>query len=259
MNADQTQLNEMMKHLEHEIAEGRGTRTMAAKLERLKRERQQLQLGRLARLFDRSEFRDDVLYSARLRGRPKTLAECLEDPQWATIQRLDLVEASLPELEGRSGAFFNSMPLLTTLENLHPRLLPEAPCPRITSLSMPHMPVAPLAAAFPALRSLEFVNSIADPGPLWADPFIRALDSMTLRSLTWSQGILTARAGFSRDAFVAWIENGPPLTRMEVCEDELLESGELYGLQDFLAAVRRKGAEVVLMPGQPRPPPRWLS
>lgn len=51
---------------------------------------------------------------------------------------------------------------------------------------------------------------------------------------------------------------GPPLTHMEVSEDEFFPPGEPYGLRELLAASRPKGAEIILMPGQDRPP-SWQS
>ena len=187
------------------------------------------------------------MFSAKLRRRPKELAECLKEPQWATLQQLDLASNDLPELKGKTAELFNSMPLLHALENLNPRLLPEAPCPRITSVSLPQIDVTRLAQSFPGLRALTF-DFLTDPLPFWGHPFIEALESVTIRELTWSKGTLTSRAGFMHDAFVEWIDFGPPLQRMELPEDELVSSGELYGLQELLAAARRKGAEVVVTP-----------
>ncbi len=75
---------------------------------------------------------------------------------------------------------------------------------------------------------------------------------MTIRDLTWSQGTLTTRGGrFAHDAFAEWVDLGPPLQRMELHEDELMSAGELYGIQDLLAAARRRGAEVIVTPPSP--------
>ena len=100
------------------------------------------------------------------------------------------------------------------------------------------------------MRELTF-NFLTDPLPFWSHPFIEALDAVTIRELTWKHGTLTTGAGFMHDAFVDWIDFGPPLQRMELPEDELMSAGELYGLQDLLAAARRKGAEVIVTPPSP--------
>ncbi len=247
MNADEIGMNEVVATAQ---LTGRSARAMVAQLERLKKERERTALGRLAKLFDTYEFRDEVLFSAKLRRKSKELSECLNEPEWATLQKLDLSSIDHPELKGRSAEFVNSMPLLETLENLNPRLLPEAPCPRITSVSMPQIDITRLAAGFPGLRTLSF-DFLTDPLPFWGHPFIGALDAVTLRNLTWKQGTLTTRGGFMHSAFVEWIDFGPPLQRLELPEDELLSSGELYGLQELLAAARRRGAEVVVTPPSP--------
>ncbi|MDP2276438.1 MAG: hypothetical protein Q8N23_25855 [Archangium sp.] len=260
MNAEQVMVSEQERSLELEVAGGHATRSTLGKLERLRKERQRASLGRLARLFDDYEFRDEMLFSARLRRRAGELVQCLDDPQWATVQLLDLASGSFPALEGKMGAFFNSLPQLHTVTRLQPRLLPEVPCPRITSVSLPAAPLDRLAAAFPGLRSLEFVDHLRDARAFWAHPFIDKVESVTVRSLTWSQGKLTTRAGLARDAFVEWVESGPPLTHMELSEDDILSAGELYGLRELLAAARRKGAEVILMPSSERGhAPQWSS
>lgn len=251
MNADEISKDEVLVDLQQQVAAaeltGKSPRALLARIERLKKERERASLGKLAQLFDTSEFRDGVLFSAKLRRRPKDFAESLKEPQWATLQRLDLAEIEHPELKGRTAEFFNSMPLLDTVEELNPRLLPEAPCPRVTRVSMPQIEIARLAQAFPALRHLSF-DFLTDPLPFWGHPFIEALESVSVRDLTWSKGTLTTRAGFMHDAFVEWIEFGPPLQRMELPEDELVSEGELYRLQDLMAAARRKGAEVIVTP-----------
>ncbi len=256
MNAEQVEISELEKSLELEVAGGRAPRSTVGKLERLKKERHRAMLGRLAKVFDAYEFRDDVLFSARLRRRSRELAECLDDPQWATLQQLEFASGSFPELEGRLGAFINSLPQLHTLAHLQPRLLPEVPCPRITTVSLPEAPVERLAQVFPALRSLEF-DHLRDALAFWGHPFIEKLESVTVRSLTWSQGKLITRAGLGHDAFLEWIEAGPPLTHLELSEDDILSAGELYGLRELLAAARKKGAEVILMPSEAPPAPTW--
>ena len=157
MNADEILKDEVVVDLQKQVAAaqltGKSTRATVAQLERLKKEKERTALGRLARLFDTYEFRDDVLFSAKLRRRPKEFSQCLNDPQWATLQQLDLASIDLPELKGRTAAFFNSMPLLNTLENLNPRLLPEVPCPRITRVSMPQVEVNDLARGFRGCES----------------------------------------------------------------------------------------------------------
>ncbi len=259
MNAEQVEISETEQNLELEVAAGNAPRAVVAKLQRLKKERQRATLGRLAKVFDVYEFRDEVLFSARLKRRSRDLAECIDDPQWATLQHLDLASGSFPELEGRTAAFFNGLPQLQSLANLQPRLLPREPCPRITTLSMHETPVSQLAEAFPGLRSLEFVDSLRDALAFWGHPFIQKLESVSVRSLTWSQGKLTSRSGFSHYAFADWIEAGPPLTHMELTEDDFFSPGELYALRELLAAARRKGAEVILVPGAEASPPTWHS
>lgn len=254
MNAEQ-----VSQHDEKSL-EGRLTRTQLAKLERTKKQQEHASLGRLAKLFDRYEFRDGVLFSAKLRRRPKGLEEYLNDPQWATLQRLDLGMGHSAELVGRAGALFNSMPLLHTIENLDPRLIPEVPCRRITAVSMWSAPMVQLAEVFPCLRELEFTGYLLDPHEFWGHPFTETLESVTLSPLTWSKGKLTARGGHLHHDCVSWIELGPAISRMELSEDEFARTTELYELRDLFAAARQKGAEVVLVPGDERswaPPPRW--
>ena len=255
MNAEQIEISETEKQLELEVAGGRASGLIIRKLARLKKERQRAALGRLARVFDVYEFRDEVLFRARLRRRPHELADCLDDPQWATLQHLDLASGNLPELEGRTGAFFNSLPQLRSLADLQPHLIPEVPCPQITTLSIQETPVDRLAQAFPKLRALEFVDYLRDALAFWGHPFIQQLESVTVRSLNWSQGRLSTRGSFGHHAFVNWVESGPPLKQLELPENEYFSAGELYGLRELLAAARRKGAEVILMPANDEPLP----
>lgn len=233
--------------------EGRLTRTQLAKLARTKRQQEHVSLGRLAKLFERYEFRDGVLFSATFRRWLKGLEECLNDPQWATLQQLDLASSHAGELVGRTGALFNSMPLLQTIENLDARMIPEVPCPSITSVSMWSAPIAQLAEAFPCLRELEFSAFHTDPREFWGNPFTETLETVTLSPLTWSKGKLTARDGQLHSGYASWVEFGPAISRMELSEDEFAGT-ELYEQRDVFAAARHKGAEVVLIPGDER---RW--
>jgi hypothetical protein len=236
---------DLEQQLAQAVAAGKSQRPILAKIERHRRETQRAALGRLAQVFDAFEFRDGVLSSAAMRSRPKELGACLKDREWATLQELDLASADHADLKGKAGEFFNSLPLLHTVLNLNPRLMPEVPCPRITRASMPQVDVGKLAQLFPGLRHLGF-TFLTDPLPFWSHPFIEALESVTIRELTWSKGTLSTRSSFMHDAFVEWVEFGPPLQRLELPEEELMSHGELYGLQELFAAARRKGAEIIV-------------
>lgn len=235
--------------LEQQVQAGGATRAVRARLERLKRERDRDSLGVLAKAFDDFEFRDGVLYRARLRPRAKLL-DFAGLPPWTTLQ---VLEVGHNPLEGVFvGAFLNACPALHTVLGLRARQFPEVPCPRITclELEMSEVPEV-LAERFPSLRDLQ-LEYVFDAVAFWSQPFIQGLETVRLRSLTWAKGTLRTGHFFSPDGFVEWIEAGPALRRMELGENELVESGELYGLLEVLAAARRKGAEIVVVPNAPQ-------
>lgn len=258
MNAEQVVISEVVNEAvldrERQLAEavesGKSPRVILKQLERIRLERQKIALGELGRIFDHHEFRDGVLSKATLKRRPKGIGDLLNEPQWASLEELDLASLDHAELHGRTGAFFNSMQKLHTVDNLNSRLLPEVPCPRITTLSVSQVDPSRLATLFPELRTLRF-SYLTDPLRFWSHPFIESLDSVTVGDLTWSSGTLTARAGYIHGAFVEWVELGPPLVRMELEEDQLLCTGEKPRMQNLFAAARRKGAEIVLTGSPP--------
>lgn len=245
MNATQLVATDELAMLEQQVKEAGATPRLLARIERIKHSHDREALGGLAKVFDDFEFREGVLYRARLRPRAK-VADFSEAPPWATLQALDLGRNGLPGLD--PGAFFNSRPALHTVHRLPPQALPAVPCPRITAVSITgEADPSLLEERFPALRSLclEFVH---DAKAFWSHAFIQRLESVSLRSLTWSKGTLRTSNRFSPDAFIEWIDSGPELRRMELPEDELVQAGELYLLLDVLAAARRRGAEVVVVP-----------
>jgi hypothetical protein len=267
MNAEMFAVNDVVADRERQLADavdsGKSQRVILKQLEKLRAERQRLALGELSRIFDDYEFREGALVKARLKRRPKGIGELLNEPQWASLEELDLGSLDHQELHGKTGAFFNSLQKLQTVANLNSRLLPEVPCPRITTLSASQVDPDRLASLFPELRTLGF-SYLTDPLRFWSHPFIESLDSVTVGALTWSNGTLTSRAHYLHGAFIEWVELGPPLVRLELEEDHLLGSGEKPRMQELFAAARRKGAEIVLKESPPMReygrssrPPHW--
>lgn len=246
MNATRPTATDELAMLEQQVKDGGATPRLLERIERLKHHRDRETLGGLAKLFEDFEFRDGVLYRARLKTRAKVV-EFREALHWATLQELDLGSNELAGL--LPGAFLNSLPALHTLQRLSVRAFPEEPCPGVTALRLTDEPdPSLLGERFPSLRAL-CLDYVRDAKLFWSHPFIQRLESVTLRSMTWANGTLRTSDGFIPDAFLDWIDFGPELRRMELPEDDLVQTGELYGLLEVLAAARRRGAEVVIVPG----------
>jgi hypothetical protein len=241
--------------LEQRVQDGTATRGMKSRLERLKKRRERESLGSLAKLFDAHEFRDGVLYRARLR-RLRNPVPYVAEPQWSTVQVLNLNGHRLDGVP--SADFLNSLPALHTLHGLTMRTMPQSPCPGIRELEVSSN-AAPevLATMFPNLRKL-IVEYLYDAQLFWSHEFIRGLEQVTICPLTWTRDTLRANALYGLSEYVEAIDFGPPLKRLELLEDVLLEGGDLYRVGPALDAARRKGAEVIVVPGEPQPPPRFL-
>jgi hypothetical protein len=248
-------VNAELAMLQQRVNDGTATRGMKSRLERLKKQQERESLGRLFKLFDAYEFRDGALFRVRLR-RSRGVAAYVAEPQWSTVQVLDLNGHLLDGVP--SAEFINSLPALHTLQGLSLRVMPRSPCPRITALGVTS-DCAPevLAATFPSLRTLS-VEYLHDAQRFWSNEFIRALERVTICPLTWTADTLRVNEMFGLEEYVESIDFGPPLKRLELLEDVLLEGGDLYRMGPALAAARRKGAEVIVVPGEPQPPPRFL-
>lgn len=254
MNAT-TQLNtDELINLEREVAEGRGTPALQRRLDRLKRKHEKEVLGRLAKALHRYEFRDGVLHTAVARE-GKHLAECARDPQWATVEVLELAESrTLKGLGMPLSDFLATMPLLHKL-SLRAEELPERPCPGITTLEVHGVvPIPVIAELFPGLEALE-LSFINRPEDLWAHPLVGQLESITVGSLTWTGDVVLHRP-HGGNAYAEWIAKGPPLRRLEIREDYLFGTEAGRDFQELFDAARLKGADVVLLP-EPEPRSEW--
>lgn len=249
MNTTTLPKSEELSRLEQAVNEGRGTPALLRRIERLERKHQNAALGRLVKMLQTWEFRDGVLHTARLRDSTKHLADCLGDPQWATVQVLDLGWNKLKVLADTSD-LLASMPLLHTL-TLGRAPMPALPCPRITKLTVDDEPIALIAERFPGLRVLELVHT-SEPTELWQHPFLFRLESLSVGELVFTKDIVRLGGRYSGSE-VRCLEQGPVLRRFEVPEEALLDEGRCWDLQELFEAARRKGAEVVLLPeAEPR-------
>lgn len=212
------------------------------------KERRHRLLGPLAEVLSGERFRERVLISAHLRFRSAMFPGCLDDPHWATLEALHLDWCRTPWFIGRTGAFFNSLPALRAIEGLPRKLLPEAPCLRITRLSAEQASLAQLRSAFPALTSLELGRPHDSPDVFWDDPFVRNLGTVTLcvdhAQFTWTGSVLRVDQlrGYRFDRAVQWIDDGPALTRLEVGEGA---ADRWLSLRAVIEAARRRGAQDV--------------
>lgn len=255
MNATTQLKTDELINLEREVSEGRDTPALLRRLERLKRKHQKDALGRVAKALQGYEFRDDVLHTAHVRD-GKHLGECAKDPQWATVEVLDLGWNTLRGLGIPISDFLDAMPLLHTL-SIRAAQLPERPCPGIATLSVTgEVTLALLAERFPGINKLE-LGFISRPEDLWAHPLVGQLESITLGALTWTEDVLRLRPG-QATAYAEWIAKGPPLRRLEIQEEDVFGSQAACDLQELFDAARRKGADVVLLP-EPEPRAQWRS
>jgi len=243
--------------LEQQVKDGTAPRGVNARMIRLRKRREKELLGPLAKLLETYEFREGMLFSGRLRRRPKRFESLLEAPQWSTIRVLDL-NGHEPDPETLA-SLLNALPALDTLRGVYGSSLPDVACPRVTELELRSDPAPDeLAVSFPNLRKLR-VSSPSEPERFWSHPFILGLESVTIDSLTWTGGTLRADDCSWLDHLLGSITFGPALKRMELAEDAVLHGGEFFGLGEALAAARLKGAEIVVVPGEPAPPPRFWS